>query len=279
MRIFFFCLLYVLLSTFIRAEGLLFVVGDDIHFHCYDSITNYVAHKTAAGWNVHVMTRTEAFAVAPPEMRPELYDSLLATNDPADRIKAAIRSVCETGSYAYLLLVGNPDPLDITQSSDDVGDIPMKMTYAVGTASWASASTWYVPTDCFYRDLDTDWDKNDNGLFAEWNGDRGAGGLSLANCELNVGRIPCYSSEDYADVRAILNKSIWYVEDASTNYCKWRYTAFQPNPIDWSDNYGAEGNVSPIYMAEDVRTNYFTPNGIESTRVYEDSYDYSSKID
>lgn len=275
MRFIFFCLFYGLLSSIIYADGLLVVVGDDIHSHCYDSITNYVTHKTAAGWSVHVMTRSDAFAAAPPESRPELYDSPLTTNDPADRIKAAIRSICETGSYSYLLLIGNPDPLDITKTSDDVGDIPMKMTYAVGTASWATASIWYVPSDCFYRDLDTDWDKNDNGLFAEWNGDHGAGGLSLADCELSVGRIPCYGTEDYDDVRAILNKSIWYMEDAPTNYCEWRYTAFQPNPIDWSDNYGAEGNVSPIYMAEDVRTNYFTPNGIESTRVYEDSYDYS----
>jgi len=251
---------------------LIIIAGQDVYAATYDALTNYAAQKQAAGWSVHLTSSSAAISAVPPHIYPALYDSLWTTNDRADQIKAYLRMVCSTGAYSHLLLIGNPDPDDITLAADSVGDVPMKMLYALGTT--ATASIWFVPSDCFYRELNSDWDLNNNGVFAEWNGDRGAGGLSLSACQLSVGRIPCYGAGDHAAVRAILAKSLAYERDLPANFCAWRYRAFQPNPIDWSDNYYAEGNVSPIFMAESVRTSYFLPYGIATTRIYEDHYTY-----
>lgn len=276
MRFFLFCLSVMVLCGYSAADSLLIIIGDDVYNACHSAVTNYIHHRENAGWNVRLVTRSEADTLAPPHQRPDLYDSVLATNDPADRIKAAIRLIKETESYTHLLLIGNPTPYNFLEPNwDNVGDVPMKMVYPVGDASWADWTIWHVPTDHFYSELMTDWDKNNNGLYAEWNGDRGAGGLSLANPELSVGRIPCYGPGNYADVVRILNKSVWYATNHPRDYASWRYSAFQPNPIDWSKNYGSEGNVSPIFMAESVRTGFFVPHGIDVTRIYEDSYDYS----
>ena len=250
-------------------KGLLILTSDEIYTGLKNDLTNFIAHKETMGFNVFTATVENAIAEYPYSTYPELYDSTVV-QDKADQIRAFLRVAYTNMGFQYLLLIGNPDPDDFTQADDTVGDVPMKMTYALGVSG--SASIWHVPSDCYYRNLSSDWDKNNNGAFAEWNGDRGTGGMTLDPCELTVGRIPCYSSADHPITASILQKVINYETANPTNYYSWRAKAFQPNPIDWSDSYGAEGNVSPIYMAENLRSNYFKPYGINSTRLYEDTY-------
>jgi len=263
-----FCFAILAVNVY-AGKGLLILTSDEIYTALHSELTNFVAHKEAMGFNVFTATVENAIAEYPYSTYPELYDSTVV-QDKADHIRAFLRVAYTNMGFQYLLLIGNPDPDDFTQAGDTVGDVPMKMTYALGTSG--SASTWHVPSDCYYRNLSSDWDKNNNGAFAEWNGDRGTGGMTLNPCELTVGRIPCYSSADYSITVSIFQKIINYETDNPTNYYSWRSKAFQPNPIDWSEAYGAEGNVSPIYMAENLRTNYYEPYGIYSTRLYEDYY-------
>ncbi|GEM_PF-3577719 len=271
-KLFWLCGCVAAMAAPVMAQGLIIIAGQSFYTAGYDALTNFARHKEGAGWQVHLISATAAVNAAPAQLYPALYDSILTTNDRADQIKAYLRLVCSTGSYSHLLLIGNPDPDDFTQPADTVGDVPMKMLYPLGTNS--SASLWHVPSDCFYRVLVGDWDLNDNGMFAEWNGDHASGGLTLAVCPLSVGRIPYYSTTEFAAVRAILAKSLTYAADQPTNFCTWRYRVLQPNPIDWSDDYNSEGNVSPIFMAESVRTGCFLPYGLATTRIYEDHYTY-----
>jgi hypothetical protein len=255
------------------AEGLLILTSDEIYTGLYTNLVQFIAHKEARGFTVFLTTVESATASVPPATHLYLYDSPLTTNETADQIRAYLRATYTNLGYRYVLLIGNPDPDDVTQPGDSVGDLPMKMTYPIGTE--ASPSLWYVPTDVFYRNLSSDWDMNDNGLFGEWAADHNVqNGLSLNPSELSVGRIPCYGSRDYAAVVSILQKIITYETTHPTNFCTWRYAAFQPDPIDWTDAYGAEGNVSPIFIAERLRTNYFLPRGIVSLTIREDDYTY-----
>ncbi len=256
-------------------DGLMILTSDAIYNGLHTALTNFVAHKEQMGYTVFLQTVENAVATVPPATHMQLYDSPLATNELADQIRAYLRVSYTNLGYQSLLLIGNPDPYDYTVPSGTAGDVPMKMTYAVGTSAWADASIWYVPTDVFYRNLSSDWDKNNNGLYAEWQGDHNvSGGLSLNPSELAVGRICCYGPEDYPAVAGILRKIINYETTPPTSFCSWRYRALQPDPIDWSDDYGAEGNVSPIFIAESLRTNYFKPRGIVTTTIREDDYDY-----
>lgn len=255
------------------AEGLLILTSDEIYSGLHTDLTNFVAHKEARGFTVYLTTVENAVADVPPATHMHLYDSPLTTNETADQIRAYLRATYTNLGYRYVLLIGNPDPDDVTVPGDTVGDVPMKMTYALGTE--ANASIWYVPTDVFYRNLSSDWDMNDNGLFGEWAADHNVqNGLSLNPSELSVGRIPCYGAQDYAAVASILRKIIIYETAHPADFCTWRYTALQPDPIDWTDAYGAEGNVSPIFIAERLRTNYFLPRGITTLTIREDDYTY-----
>lgn len=250
----------------------LLILATDTAFADSANLPEFILHKQDMGYRVFTQSVESAVATYPRDAHPELYDHS-GPPDRADGIRAFLRATRATWDYRYVLLIGNPDPYDPTLPAHPAGDVPMKMVFPLGLRP-GEENRWHVPTDAYYADLDTDWDLNDNGLFAEWNGDRGAGGVSLAQGELAVGRIPVYGVADVADLDKILAKTIAYETEGRAELPLWRRRAFLPNPIDWSDANGAEGNLSPIALAESLRTNLFLPNGIQATRLYEDDYDY-----
>jgi hypothetical protein len=54
----------------------------------------------------------------------------------------------------------------------------------------------------------------------------------------------------------------------------WKWSCFMPNPIDWSDGYGREGNLSPVTMAEFIKDTMLVPEGFSYYRIYEHLYTY-----
>ena len=84
-------------------------------------------------------------------------------------------------------------------------------------------------------------------------------------------RIPSYST-DLTALDSILQKTIDYENDIANE--SWRKSCFMPNPIDYSDNYGQEGNLSPITMAEYIKNTHLIPNGFSYYRIYEHKYNW-----
>jgi hypothetical protein len=130
---------------------------------------------------------------------------------------------------------------------------------------------YHAPTDSFYTDLTGQWDLDGDGIYGEWNGDRGVGGVDLAGIEVIVTRIPYYDT-DLTSLDSILQKTIDYEMPGAD--LSWRRRCFMPNPIDSSDAYGHEGNTSPVTMAEWIKDNVLGPAGFGYYRIYEHNYDY-----
>jgi len=224
---------------------------------------DYIAHKTAQGFSVLVKTVDDIEAEYTQATRPDLFET---TDERADRIKAFLKDKYLEYGIVYALLIGNPDPDDPLDGYDLVGDVPMKFCFPD-----LGINSFYAPTDSFYTDLTGQWDLDGDGLYGEWNGDHGAGGVDLAGCDVIVTRIPYYSA-NLAELDSILAKIIAY-EDPYADQ-SWKTRCFMPNPIDWTDGCGREGNISPVWMAEWIKDEVLTPAGFGYYRIYEHNYDY-----
>ena len=121
-------------------------------------------------------------------------------NRGADEIRNWLVNNYQSKNIEYVLLIGNPDP--------GSGDVPMKNTYPSST----------TPTDFYYCDLSSNWDKNGNGKCGEPD-DLGSGGIDHI-AEVGVGRIPVYGS-DYQMLDHILEKTITY-ENTPGSEIGWR---------------------------------------------------------
>ena len=109
---------------------------------------DFVTHKQALGYTVRVVTEDD-YGALPPSSKAEKIRQWLSEN----YISLGIH---------YVLLIGNPDPDDGTDSGDAVGDLPMQMGwpryhYPKGD----------FPTDYFYADLTGNWDLDGDGFFGE----------------------------------------------------------------------------------------------------------------
>jgi len=63
----------------------------------------------------------------------------------------------------YVLFIGDPDPDDPRDPGDHVGDIPMKMCFT----NTYSPNDLGIPTDLYFSDLDSNWDKDGDGKYCE----------------------------------------------------------------------------------------------------------------
>lgn len=197
---------------------------------------NFVAHKQAKGHNVLVVTETA-------------YDPLTgqAPNGRAEKVRQWLINNYAASGIKYVLLIGNPTP-DGTGSTD----VPMKMCWPRRhTTSYRES-----PTDYFFADLTGNWDLNGNGYYGEWVGDLGAGGVDLTP-EVYVGRIPFYGS--YADVNAILRKTMTYESSSSTD---WRKTILLPMSFSQTGYDGAP-------LAEQMWDDYLNAAGYGRWRQYQ----------
>ncbi len=83
-------------------------------------------------------------------------------NDRADKIRKWLIDNYVDMGIEYVLLIGDPDPQDTRNPDDDVGDIPMKMCWPKYFDGGSG-----TPTDRYYGDLDSDWDKDGDGFYYE----------------------------------------------------------------------------------------------------------------
>lgn len=226
-------------------------------------LADYMAHKSAQGFSILVKTVEDIEAEYTMALRPELFET---TDERADRIKAFLRDEYLEYGIQYVMLIGDPDPDDYFSADDSVGDVPMKFCYPD-----YDINPYYAPTDSFYTDLTGQWDKDGDGIYGEWDGDRGVGGVDFAGVEVVVARIPYYSS-DLTVLESVFQKIMDYEQYGADQ--SWKRQCFMPNPIDWSDDYGREGNISPVTMAEWIKENVLIPEGFGYYRIYEHNFDY-----
>ena len=107
----------------------------------------------------------------------------------------------------------------------------MKMTWP----RYDSYSYRETPTDDYYADLTGNWDLDGDGIYGEYFGDCGAGGVDR-NAEMIVGRFPFYGNFD--DLNHILRKLTMYA-NASGTEAAWRTKVLLPMvPSDnWTPGY------------------------------------------
>lgn len=175
----------------------------------------------------------------------------------ADKIRSFLQTIYVPWGLRYVLLIGNPDPVN--------GDVPMKWVYPNGTDP-DPAKRYSLPTDAYYVDLTGNWDLNGDGRFGEATigtitGDLGYGGVEFWP-EVYVGRVPVYNN-DYATLATILHKITAY--EGITRRQPWQDRALLPMTF-FAENYDA------AVLGELLRNNELMAHGYSSIyRVYMNS--------
>jgi hypothetical protein len=183
------------------------------------------------------------------------YDSLTGAqpNGRADKIRQWLINNYPTHATQFVLLIGNPDP----GATGSIA-VPMKMCYPIlappvpdggvgpdcGVAPGSTVPSCEAepeaPTDYYYSNLDSDWNRGGSSDHAcEFQGDYldrngfpyPTGGLSLYPSVL-VGRIPVYDTSHYAELDRILQKISNYQAATST---AWRKSILMPMSF-WGEN-------------------------------------------
>ena len=172
----------------------------------------------------------------------------------------------QTLGIQYVLLIGNPDPDDPTNATDSYGDVPMMMCWPRITRPEHKE----CPTDHFYADLTGNWDLDGDGLFGEYYGDGGLGGVDFYP-EVYVGRIPVYE-DDYRTLAEILKKTM----DYWITYGSWRKKALLPVAISNYENENGEGwhRTDGLQMPKHVIEDILIPADFNSYYVLYESYKY-----
>ncbi len=207
-------------------------------------LTSFISQLTAMGHTPLVVTETA-------------YGSLTgqAPNGTSEKIRKWLTDNYAAMGIKYVLLLGDPTPV--------TGDVPMKMCWP----RYHLTTDRESPTDSFYGNLSGNWDLNANGVFGEYNGDRGTGGVDFTP-ELYVGRIPVYAG-NYTQLDSILQRIINYKN--VTGEPAWRKKALLPMAI---SNYANEDNDHskrsdglnlPLYAIDD----YLAPRGFTHFVMYE----------
>jgi len=200
-------------------------------------LNSFIAHKQSLGYPVSVITETD-------------FGTLTgqSPNHKAEKIRQWLKNNYISLGIQYVLLIGNPSPYESGE-----GDLPMKMCYPRLGDSYQEA-----PTDAFYADLTGNWDINGNGYYGEWSDFTASGGVDFSP-EVLIGRIPVYGT-GYSILDSILQKTIDYETSTST---AWRKSALLP--MSFSDSTPTDG----AYLAEQMKSDYLSPNGYTSYRMYQ----------
>lgn len=172
-------------------------------------LTPFLENLTIRGFNPRIVTESD-------------FENLegQSPNGRAEKIRQwLIEHYLEYG-IKYVLLIGDPDPDNPLNDYDSVGDIPMKMCWPRFSEFDGNTD---APTDYFYADLTGNWDLNEDGLFGDYEGDRGFGGVDFMN-EVYVGRISVYNS-DTDPLDSILEKTMRYSTSKDT---QWRRKILTP---------------------------------------------------
>jgi len=179
-------------------------------------------------------------------------------NERADKIRKWLQDNYIAIGIKYVLLIGNPDPVNFLEKDDTVGDIPMKMCWPYYDKE--EDFTYNTPTDYYYADLTGDWDLNGDSFFGQFlaNGDddNGPGGVDFMN-EVYVGRISVYEN-NISNLDSILTKIIDYHNSLDT---QWRLNALLSMSF-------INKEVDTAYLAEDMTDDFLTANEISTWKLY-----------
>ncbi|MBN1591873.1 MAG: DUF1565 domain-containing protein, partial [Candidatus Coatesbacteria bacterium] len=212
-----------------------------------DKLDDFVAFKEHIGFDVLVITEDEWGAVTGQ-----------APNGEADKIREWLVDNYAASGIEYVLLIGNPDPDDNDDPSDDIGDLPMKMCWARRHQD----DHKQYPTDFFYADLTGNWDLDGDEYYGEFksypNGDRGDGGVDFA-ADVYVGRIPVYE-DNYGVLDLILTKILVYQN--TTSDISWRTKAFFPMSFVGAGTDGAQ-------VSEFMMDDYLSDRGFTAFKMYQ----------
>ncbi len=101
------------------------------------------------------------------------FSNLQSPGERPERIRRYLQENYIEKNIEYVLLIGNPDPNDQFADNDNIGDVPMKMTYPQNTNLYRKQYDFYTsprPTDLYYSDLTGNWDLDGDLLYGEiWN--------------------------------------------------------------------------------------------------------------
>ena len=185
----------------------------------------------------------------------------------AHRIRAWLADRYAGDPGAFLLLIGDPDPVD--------GDLPMLFTHPLEAFydyydDWLADEFERIPTDYFYADLDSDWDCDGDGKHAEYPDDRDCTDFTP---ELIVGRLPVYDG-DVEALDVLLARLLAHDGETDTAY---RLDTLFPAAL-----FGIEGSPAPTggeYPDNDdgacivnaIHDAFPEPFQAGATRLYEDT--------
>jgi hypothetical protein len=178
---------------------------------------------------------------------------------PAEKIRNYLKNVYAAWGIKYVLLVGNPDPVN--------GDVPMMAMYPdkLTNLNWDPNNLYdYVPTDSYYSNLTGNWDLNGDGFPGEANGDIGPGGVDFTPTVF-VGRIPVYNA-DYGTLNKILQKTMAFEDNPHRQ--TWQDQALLPMSF-WGHNYDA---MTLGYL---LNNNLLIPNNISAYRLAMNYHPYT----
>ncbi len=194
-------------------------------------LADFAEHKQSLGFDVKVITEANFGGGS--------------GDAAAENIRAWLQSHYVTDNIEYVLLIGNPHPVD--------GDIPMKTLLP-------DPNFEKYPSDLYYAELTGNWDLDGDANYGEWAGDFGPGGIDTF-FEVTVGRIPYYGSTN--DLDAILEKIINY--ESQTEPPAWRNNVLLPmEPITQSD--------FSYPLGEAIKDDILIPNEWSYHRIYEEDY-------
>lgn len=163
--------------------------------------------------------------------------------DTAEKIRNFLQFTYDEHPVEYVLFVGN----------DQI--IPWRYCQIVPDSE-------PIPTDFYYSDLSSDWDSDNDHVYAEF----GEDDWPDFTAELHVGRIPF---TDPSIVRRICQKIITYEQDEDD----WKKNALL---IGAFSNFENEDNLGDprtdnAFLMEVLKNNIFQPNNYQSTTSYETS--------
>lgn len=158
--------------------------------------------------------------------------------DTAEKIRNCIKDI----NPRYVLLVGNSS------------SIPWRFTFKSKESGNA------FPSDFYYADTSSDWDSDNDDIFAEFHDDTWPDFFA----ESYVGRIPV---DDQSEVRMILNNVIEFEQ----NNDDWKRNALLFGAFSNFENEEGSGDArcDNAYLMEDLKDKVFTPNGYLTTCLYE----------
>ncbi len=197
-------------------------------------IQAFVNHKISRGFSVEIITENQWGG---------------GTGDiAANNIRAYLQTHYISKGIEYVMLVGDPTPLD--------GDVPMKMLWP----RYSADNYREAPSDYYYADLTGNWDLNANGYFGEQDSDFGTGGVDRLP-EVIVGRIPFYGN--FSSLDSILQKIIDYESGVING--PWLHNVLVSMKPSDSSTPGYE-------LGEAIKSSIATPAGMTTTRVYDSNY-------